>query len=84
MTDEQATDESLIAQAQFLRSIGVVPPAQVDDDGNVVSPAPADEPEVDDDEHISFDGGAREPPPMPSDPMREHNELVLEILQGWD
>jgi hypothetical protein len=30
----------------------------------------------------NFDGGAREPAPQPSDPVREHNEFLLEVLQA--
>jgi hypothetical protein len=30
----------------------------------------------------NFDGGVREPAPVPSDPEQEHNELVLDFLQA--
>jgi hypothetical protein len=32
------------------------------------------------DEPVNFDGGVRETAPLPSDPMREHDELLAEML----
>ena len=64
-------------QIRFLRSLGVLPPA---------------EPEQSDEEpqFPSFDGGARTSAPLPSNPEAEHGQTVVQIIQrslwgegGW-
>jgi hypothetical protein len=45
-------------------------------------------PEIDETKPPEFDGGVREPAPAPSDPVQEHNKLVVDWLQakgpeGW-
>jgi hypothetical protein len=67
---------SIENQRRVLRALGLLPPEQAQ---------PPEEPQV-----VDFDGGCREPAPLPSDPEAEHDQTVLEIVQrakwgqgGW-
>jgi hypothetical protein len=47
--------------------------------------------DAEEDSPPDFDGGVRETPPLPSDPVAEHNATILEYLRttqgrggGWD
>ena len=46
------------------------------------TPAPPPPPEPDPDAPPEFDGGVREPEPPPSDPQREHAELLAKLIRG--
>ena len=46
--------------------------------GLVEVPEPAPEPGIE--RAVDFDGGAREPAPGPSDPLADHNQLMVELL----
>ena len=60
---------SIENQRRVLRALGLFPPAQAEQ---------PEEPEV-----VNFDGGCREPAPLPSDPEADHGQTVVEIVQRW-
>ena len=69
MTDDQTPKDGDAAHADagFLRALGI----------------PTRRPERDaepDDGRPDFDGGVRQPPTMPSDPAKDHDELVADLL----
>jgi hypothetical protein len=45
----------------------------------LVESEPEEAGKSDDDRKVDFDGGARQPAPSPSDPERDHAELVTEL-----
>ena len=60
---------SIENQRRVLRALGLLPPEQAQQ---------PEEPEV-----PSFDGGARETPPLPSDPEADHGQTVVKSVQRW-
>ena len=61
-----------MTEREFLQSLGVLPS----------DPVPSDDSRASD-----FDGGARQPAPLDSDPILDHDEWVLDFVrqqnQGW-
>jgi hypothetical protein len=67
---------SIEHQRRVLRALGLLPPEQAEQPEEPGLP--------------SFDGGARETPPLPSDPEADHGQTVVQIIQrslwgegGW-
>jgi hypothetical protein len=59
-------------QRALLRSLGILPEDEGVADDAATAPADAE---------VDFDGGPRESAPLPSDPVGDHDETVLEIIQ---
>jgi hypothetical protein len=53
-------------QRELLRSLGILPSEEPTEPEEPIYPA--------------FDGGPREPAPLPRDPGREHDNTILEIV----